>query len=80
MTGFEYFTKALFQYANFEGRATRSEYWYFVLFQTLFFIGLGILGVLSSSIIVAATLIGLFYLGTVIPRLAVAARRLHDMG
>lgn len=57
------------KYADFNGRATRSEYWWWTLFV-----------VLASA---AASTIGdkvgaLFSLATLLPSLAVCARRLHD--
>ena len=59
------------QYATFSGRAPRSEYWWFFLFQLL--------------VMVAASLIGdvvyaLASLALLLPALAVGTRRLHDIG
>jgi uncharacterized membrane protein YhaH (DUF805 family) len=59
----------LTKYADFDGRASRSEYWWFVLFIVL--VGLG------ASIIHEA-IAGVFYLATLVPSIAAAARRLHD--
>jgi len=39
----KYYISALKQYANFSGRSTRSEYWYFVLFNFIFFIAISML-------------------------------------
>jgi len=64
-------------YANFEGRARRSEYWYFVLFQVIICL------VLFSLIFVteyAVYLYGLYALATLLPGIAVVVRRLHDIG
>ena len=62
------------QYANFSGRARRSEYWWFVLFYALVYVVAaiidGILGVPILTLIVA--------LGLLVPALAVSVRRLHD--
>ena len=67
------------KYADFSGRARRSEYWYFTLFNVLVTgalsilhnaTGLGLFTVLSS----------LFSLAVLVPGLAVAWRRLHDIG
>ena len=76
--------KKCFQnYANFSGRARRSEYWYFVLFNAL--VG-GVLsglarmageGFIASSL---TSLASLYSLATLVPGLAVAWRRLHDIG
>jgi len=62
-------------YAVFKGRATRSEFWWFALFL----VGVGFIGDLLIPEEVAY-LIGLFWLATVIPWLAVTWRRLHDVG
>jgi len=58
-------------YANFKGRASRSEYWYFVLFSWL---------ILIVSGLIAPVLQGLILLGFLIPSLAVWTRRMHDTG
>jgi len=57
------------KYADFSGRASRPEYWWFILFI--------ILGGLAISL-VSRELSGLFTLGTLLPSIAAAARRLHD--
>ncbi|ESQ92950.1 hypothetical protein ABAC460_01495 [Asticcacaulis sp. AC460] len=92
--GFVEAVKACFNnYANFEGRASRSEFWWFRLFQILVAIGLFILAGIIAAIVGSASddsnaagaataipilLIAIFYLGTLLPELAVAVRRLHD--
>ena len=63
---------ALKNYANFSGRARRSEYWYLVLFLLL----ISLLGVVPELI----PLVGLFWLAAMIPLMACAVRRLHDTG
>jgi uncharacterized membrane protein YhaH (DUF805 family) len=78
------------RYAAFKGRATRSEYWYFLLFSIIIAL---ILTALDSMIInpllgiqpvveTARTgILGmLFSIGTLIPSVALAIRRLHDIG
>ena len=57
-------------YAAFDGRASRSEYWWFFLFTLL---------ASMASGIVSETLSGLFSLAVLLPSLAVGARRLHDI-
>lgn len=57
------------KYATFDGRASRSEYWWFVLFTFIASLATGI---------VSETLSGLFSLAVLLPSLAVGARRLHD--
>ncbi len=57
------------KYADFAGRATRSEYWWFVLFIVL---------VSLATSLFSNVLSGLFSLATLLPSIAAAARRLHD--
>jgi len=74
-------------YANFDGRARRAEYWNYALANFLLmlvpYVLFMIFGAVSGSSSIA--LIGLFIyaiiaLGTFIPSLAVGVRRLHDLG
>lgn len=72
-------------YANFNGRARRQEYWMFTLFNVLILIGLmivaGILGTLSEALaFVGIALYMIYALATLIPTIAVVVRRLHDTG
>jgi len=64
------------KYATFSGRATRSEYWWFVLFILLAYIVL--LALTSVMPDLASIAFGVFVLGTIIPQMSVAVRRLHD--
>tara|TARA_B100001996_G_scaffold325336_1_gene271221 strand:- start:67 stop:474 length:408 start_codon:yes stop_codon:yes gene_type:complete len=68
------------KYAKFDGRASRSEFWYFVLFCFVYFLVAGFLlgfsGV-SDAAFDGATLVLLIPI--FIPSIAVAARRLHDI-
>lgn len=74
----EWYLKALRQYADFEGRARRKEYWMFTLFNLIFAIlALVVGGLIGESGVI---LYFLYVLGTLIPNLAVAVRRLHDVG
>jgi uncharacterized membrane protein YhaH (DUF805 family) len=68
-------------YVTFRGRATRSEYWYWVLFTII---------ATMVALTIDATLLGyspggaspitsIWDLVTFLPSLALAARRLHDM-
>ena len=71
-----YYIKVLQNYANFNGRARRSEYWYFFLFNFIFSFVLGFIGGATGF-----ELIGTIYsLAVLIPSLAVAVRRMHDVG
>ena len=79
----KWFIKCLTQYADFNGRARRKEYWMFVLFNAIisfvigFIFGLieGFTGITGISYI--SYIYSLFIL---IPSLAVCVRRLHDIG
>lgn len=68
-------------YANFEGRARRQEYWMFVLFNLLFIIAIAVVSGILAGIFESGIFMGLYIiyvLGVFIPSLAVAVRRLHD--
>ena len=58
-------------YAQFDGRASRSEYWWFYLFTVL-------AGVAADTI--GDTVGNIASLALFLPSLALAARRLHDTG
>jgi uncharacterized membrane protein YhaH (DUF805 family) len=66
-------------YANFEGRARRSEYWNFVLMNVIIGFSLIMIGASSESE-TALWLLGIFIMGILVPSLAVIVRRLHDLG
>lgn len=79
-----WYKKVMFEnYANFKGRARRSEYWFFVL--TYFIIAIiavmidGGLG-LNFAPLPYGYVYMLVALAHLIPSLAVAVRRLHDVG
>ena len=57
------------KYAQFSGRASRSEYWWFMLFIVLASAALSMFSDLLSA---------LFALGTLVPSIAAATRRLRD--
>ena len=75
----EWYKKVVFEnYANFNGRARRSEYWYFALLNVIISIVLGfVLGFISPTLGLAANL---YSLAVFIPSIAVAIRRMHDVG
>jgi|TARA_B110001469_G_C9407977_1_gene209077 uncharacterized membrane protein YhaH (DUF805 family) len=67
-----WFKKVVFEnYINFDGRARRSEYWYFILFNAIFAL---IFATVSSK------LYFVYVIAIILPSLAVAVRRLHDIG
>jgi uncharacterized membrane protein YhaH (DUF805 family) len=66
-------------YANFRGRACRSEFWWWQLFLLLGGIVAALLDLFANSNVLGGEpLASLFYLATIIPGLAVSVRRLHD--
>jgi uncharacterized membrane protein YhaH (DUF805 family) len=78
-----YYLKVLQNYATFSGRARRSEYWYFVLFNIIFAtIAIILDNVFGTAIkgIGYGPIYGLYVLVLFLPGLAVAVRRLHDVG
>ena len=77
MSFVEAITSVLSQYANFNGRARRSEYWYYVLAYAIISAVLNALAQYSS---IFTVLSGIFGLALICPTLAVAVRRLHDIG
>ena len=58
-------------YAQFDGRASRSEYWWFYLFTVLAGLAADMIGNTAGNLASLAFLL---------PSLALAARRLHDTG
>lgn len=82
-------------YATFTGRARRSEYWLFYLFNILLTLGIGLLnmvfimigasdsGAMNVSMAIsgiASFAVGIYGLAIIIPSLALCCRRLHDIG
>jgi uncharacterized membrane protein YhaH (DUF805 family) len=66
------------KYATFTGRARRSEYWFFALFNVIVsIITSAIDRAIPGDIQIVGTIVGLALL---VPGLAVGARRLHDTG
>ncbi|MHA7247042.1 DUF805 domain-containing protein [Arthrobacter tecti] len=79
------------KYATFSGRASRSEYWWVVLFNFLVSMVLSIVmitgafigmdpetGTPGGGLIVGAVLVSLYGFAILIPSIAVGVRRLHD--
>lgn len=73
-------------YANFQGRARRSEYWWFSLFSMIIsIVGQVVMGaVAATGSTVLALIFGIAFLvlmlGLIIPSIAVSIRRMHDTG
>jgi len=71
MTFGESISACLKKYATFDGRASRPEYWWFLLFSILVQLG---------GATVGQAIGGLLALALLLPSLAVGVRRLHDTG
>jgi uncharacterized membrane protein YhaH (DUF805 family) len=72
----DYYLDVLRNYATFEGRASRKEYWMFNLFHTIFIIALAI--IMTFNDLVGYVFL-LYVIATIIPSIAVSIRRLHDI-
>ena len=74
------------KYADFSGRATRAEYWWWVLATTLVSFAIGAVDGVINFLMSAAIGYGysplstIFSLAILLPNLAVTCRRLHDIG
>lgn len=64
------------QYADFNGTATRAQYWYFVLFYAIIALVLNFIDGLFFQIPI---LTGLLTLALLVPMIALGVRRLHDL-
>ncbi len=74
------------KYATFEGRASRREFWYFVLASVIISLILGFIeGILRGLLSIPpmhndeSALANIYSLLVLLPSLAVSARRLHDI-
>ncbi len=77
MNPFSYFTNAIQNhYADFNGRARRSEYWYFFLFNM---IGSIVIGIIAGAI-KFPILSSIYSVALLLPAIAVGVRRMHDVG
>lgn len=74
-----------YNYANFSGRASRSEYWWYWLFTVAVSAVFGLLGMIFTNgnggpSFFISFLSGAVGLALIIPGLAVSVRRMHDIG
>jgi uncharacterized membrane protein YhaH (DUF805 family) len=76
-----WFLKCFRQYADFKGRARRTEYWMFTLVCSIISYGLQIIAPFcgDAQLIISGFLM-IFGLVLLAPSFAVAVRRLHDVG
>src|SRR3954462_4757789 len=78
-----WYLEALKKYAVFSGRARRTEYWMFILFNIIITVVLALIDILTGTFSPQAgvgLLGGLYALAVLIPSIAVTVRRLHDTG
>lgn len=71
----KWYLKVLQNYFKFSGRARRSEYWYFFLFNLIIII---ILNIIDAALSLGITLTAIYDLAVLIPAIAVGVRRMHD--
>lgn len=65
-------------YCNFNGRASRSEFWWFCLFSLI--VGVVVCVVFSFSETATTVVSTIVNLALLLPGLGLAVRRLHDIG
>ena len=82
-----WYLKVLKQYADFSGRARRTEFWMFILFNAIIGLALIMVGAIAAAIsnsgstfFIGIVLLCIYNLAIIIPSLAVIVRRLHDIG
>jgi uncharacterized membrane protein YhaH (DUF805 family) len=70
------------KYVDFKGRAQRAEFWWFILFVFVVSIILSLIDMALFEDVLqdVGPLSAIFTLITIIPSIAVTARRLHDTG
>lgn len=71
VTFFESIRVCFTKYAEFNGRASRSEFWWFALFITL---------VTAALTYLSQSLANVFAVAIILPLLAAGSRRLHEIG
>lgn len=77
MSFFDAVKSAFSNYCKFDGRARRSEYWYFVLFNAIVSVILSLLGQKSNVFMILSCV---FSLAVLLPELGLSWRRMHDIG
>jgi uncharacterized membrane protein YhaH (DUF805 family) len=76
MEYFEYFKEGFRKYAEFTGRATRKEFWMFMIFYTVIDLVLAIVDVTMGMVFFTA----IYWVICLVPRISITVRRLHDTG
>lgn len=72
-----WYMEVMKKYVVFSGRACRTEYWMFFLFN---FVITFVLGILEGLFNIRGVLGALYSLAVLLPGIAVSIRRLHDIG
>ncbi len=77
-----WYLQAMKKYAVFEGRARRTEYWMFILFNMIFAsVAFGLDYLLGLALDANYGIISLIYtFAVIVPSISVLVRRLHDTG
>lgn len=75
-----WYIQALRKYAVFSGRASRTEYWMFVLFNILIAIAVSVSEGLVSGSGKSGLAVLIYKIAVAVPFAAVYVRRLHDVG
>jgi len=71
----KWYLQVLKKYTDFDGRARRSEYWYFTLFSALISIALALINVAMGAKYIDT----IYSLAVLVPSIAVGVRRMHDV-
>ncbi len=72
----EYFLDAFRRYADFTGRATRQQYWMYILIYVVISVVLSIIDAAMATAVLSA----IFSVVMLVPSISIATRRLHDTG
>jgi uncharacterized membrane protein YhaH (DUF805 family) len=72
----KYYFTVLRKYANVEGRASRAEYWNFILFSYLISVAIAFVEIKLGTHFLSMT----YLVAILLPSLAVSMRRMHDLG
>ena len=75
-----YFNAFRYNYVNFKGRARRKEFWSFTLFNMIMYVLVMSAGVSLAGDDTGILIFAIYFLGSLLPMLALACRRLHDIG
>jgi uncharacterized membrane protein YhaH (DUF805 family) len=71
----KWYVAVLKKYAEFNGRASRSEYWYFTLFSIIISIALSVIGLTIKFPLLS----NIYSIAVLLPSIAVGIRRMHDI-